>query len=64
MNLSFFEDFLLWTLIDVWQLAGWILSHKWIVGDLWKKLIEYSTDVGFYKYYLSREEAQTMEKMN
>ncbi|XP_028764627.1 poly(ADP-ribose) glycohydrolase 1 isoform X4 [Neltuma alba] len=41
------------------QVADWILSHQWTVGDLWNMLIEYSTlrwkgetNVGFFKWLL------------
>ncbi|XP_054812979.1 poly(ADP-ribose) glycohydrolase 1-like isoform X2 [Prosopis cineraria] len=41
------------------QVADWILSHHWTVGDLWNMLVEYSTlrwkgetNVGFFKWLL------------
>jgi hypothetical protein len=42
-----------------WQVACWILSQRWTVGDLWNMLVEYSTsrskgetNVGFLKWLL------------
>jgi len=43
----------------LWQVAQWILSQGWTVGDLWNKLVEYSTSrskgetkVGFFRWLL------------
>lgn len=43
----------------LWQVAHWILSHRWTVGDLWNMLTEYSmnrskgeTNVGFLQWVL------------
>lgn len=44
---------------DIVQVASWILSQRWTVGDLWNMLIEYSTKrskgettVGFLRWLL------------
>jgi len=48
---------LLWLML--WQVAHWILSQRWTVGDLWNMLVEYSTsrskgetNVGFLQWLL------------